>query len=1021
MWLTSTHSNPSLYPTPDGGGRIDSSPVVSGETSVKLPEREFRKQGQGFWQSWKKAAWGLLLLLTSLLAVLPQTAHADGVGMPSPAVPAGFSGGGIVLVGGIRAAQTVYAYVGAGEKLRFDVRKMRLASADQPTAASDMQIRVYNPLGTLIGGVQTIDGLVAAGYSANNIAAPYVATTTTAGIWRIDLTPLDETILWGYDIDVLTSANAEKPGRVYTESLSLAGNSPGFTPSGATFNLFHINNYGYEYTSWFFGYLGVDSAIWTDRYGVSQATGCTSAYRSAEMNDATVRRSSCDGRFKQFFKAIDQTMPTTARLMGVAGEWLNPTIVTPTVTGLVFTKTTGNPAQGSFGFTVAGYAGNATLQIDANNDGDYVDAVDRNIAIDVTAGANTELFDGKNGQGAVIGCSQVFRARILISKPGEIHFTMLDVEGLGGIRVTATNGAGSSILYWDDTKLSTAGRLTTPITNGTAGRNSAVANGVHGWAYNTTIGWGETRLIDNWTFTAATIYSNVITYTVPKPTVTNPASVVVCPGGTARFTVTATNANAYKWETVANSTATNWTPVANVTGTPTVTGATTATLTITNVPASYTGRRYRVQAYHSTSPTTCTAISAAATLTVNADPVVATHPVAKTLCVGGATTMTASVTGGTGTATYIWQRYATPSGPWVNITAGLDGGVYGTSYNTATLSFTNVPASLTGYQYRRYTAYTGSGCGAVYTNPARLTVMADPAISDQPDSQTICSPGTAVFSAQATGGVGALTYQWQQSVDAGVNWSNLSNAGSVSGALTNTLTLTNITTTWNARRYRLVVANAAGSAVGCTASVTSNQAILTVSSGGPTLSGPVSQSVCEGGTARFVVNVTGVTGTPTYQWEQLNVGSTTWVPRGNAGTITGATTATLTVGSALASWDGIKFRVKVNDNAACDPTSVEATLTVNANPVVTIEPNSRTICAGTSDTLSAVVVGGAGTMSYAWGRGTDPNGPFTPTGITSSTLVTATSLLPGTYYYKCESRDESHHVQPCGQPTQTVQ
>jgi hypothetical protein len=999
MWLTSTHSNPSLYPTPDGGERIDSSPGLSGETSVRLPEQEFRKQGWGFWQSWKETALGLLLLLTSILAIVPQKVHADGVGMPSPNVPGGFSGGGIVLVGGIRAAQTVYAYVGTGEKLRFDVRKMRLSSAVQPTGASDMQIRVYNAAGTLIGGVQTIDGTVAEGYSANNIATPYVATAATAGIWRVDLTPLDETIMWGYDIDVLTAAGAEKPGRVYTENLSLAGNSTGFTPNGATFNLFHINNYGYEYTSWFFGYLGVDSAIWTDRSGVSQATGCISAYRSAEMSDATVRRSSCDGRFKQFFKAIDQTMPTTARLMGVAGEWLNPAIVTPTVTGLVFTKTAGNPAQGSFGFTVAGYAGNATLQIDANNDGDYVDAVDRNIAIDVPGGPNPELFDPKHGQGAFIGCSQIFRARILISKPGEIHFTMLDVEGLGGIRVTASNGAGSSILYWDDTKLSTAGRLTTPITNGTAGRPSNVANGVHGWAYNTSIGWGETRLIDNWTFTAAAIGSNTVSVTVPKPTVTTPANVVICNGGTARFVSTVANANTYKWQFSTNGT--TWSPVANgvVTGV-TTTGATSATLTMTPVPTSYTGRRYRILASHTASPTTCTATSAGALLTVTADPAVTVNPTSKTLCVGGNATMVASVTGGTGTASFIWQRRVTSASSWTNIAATTDGGKYG-GFTTATLSLTNVTAAMNGYEYRRYTAYSGSGCGPVYTAVARLTVVADPVISDQPDSQTVCSSGTAIFSAQATGGVGGLTYRWQQSVDAGVNWSPLSDAGSVSGALTNTLTLTAVTTTWNARRYRVVVtSSASGTAVGCTPTVTSSQAILTVSSGGPTLSGPLSQSVCEGGTARFVVNVTGLTGVPTYQWQQLNVGTTVWVPRGNAGTITGATTATLTVGSALASWDGIKFRVIVSDNAACDPTSVVATLTVNANTEVHIDPQSSTICAGTSDTLQAVVDGGAGTMSYLWAIGTTPTGPFTPTGITSSSLVTTTSLLSGTYYYK---------------------
>ena len=96
-----------------------------------------------------------------------------------------------------------------------------------------------------------------------------------------------------------------------------------------------------------------------------------------------------------------------------------------------------------------------------------------------------------------------------------------------------------------------------------------------------------------------------------------------------------------------------------------------------------------------------------------------------------------------------------------------------------------------------------------------VTPVNPPAIAQQPSSQTNLVGSNVVFTAIASG-TPPLAYQWR------TNGVNLVNSLVVSGAATNVLTLTGISTT-NAGNYTLVVTNAYGS-------VTSSIATLTVSS-----------------------------------------------------------------------------------------------------------------------------------------------------------------------------------------------
>ena len=94
-----------------------------------------------------------------------------------------------------------------------------------------------------------------------------------------------------------------------------------------------------------------------------------------------------------------------------------------------------------------------------------------------------------------------------------------------------------------------------------------------------------------------------------------------------------------------------------------------------------------------------------------------------------------------------------------------------------------------------------------------------PTIDTQPASQTVTKGNTATFTVAATGE--NLSYQWQQSINSGSNWMD------ISGANVATYTTAATTTSMSGYQYRCVVSNSAGS-------VTSEVATLTVNEPAPT-------------------------------------------------------------------------------------------------------------------------------------------------------------------------------------------
>ena len=156
----------------------------------------------------------------------------------------------------------------------------------------------------------------------------------------------------------------------------------------------------------------------------------------------------------------------------------------------------------------------------------------------------------------------------------------------------------------------------------------------------------------------------------------------------------------------------------------------------------------------------CTA-TAAVPITVVADPTISASG-AVNVCVGGTTTLSANVSGGSGTNSYQWQRRVSPAGAWANV--GTNSSTYITD---GTLTANN-------YDYQVIVTQSGPGCAGTSAAVA-ANVVADPLVSISATATTVCVGGGVTLNSSVTGGTGSCPYQWQSSPD-GTTWSDISGA-----------------------------------------------------------------------------------------------------------------------------------------------------------------------------------------------------------------------------------------------------
>jgi hypothetical protein len=422
------------------------------------------------------------------------------------------------------------------------------------------------------------------------------------------------------------------------------------------------------------------------------------------------------------------------------------------------------------------------------------------------------------------------------------------------------------------------------------------------------------------------------------------ATQTLCSGSTATFSASATGSGlTYQWQKGG----------VNLVNGGTISGATSSSLSLTNITTT-DAANYRVVV---SGAAPCSAITSnISALLVNQIIAIGTQPTTtQFVCSGTAASLNVVATGTS--LTYQWRKGTT------NLTNGSS--IAGAT--TATLTINPTVTSDTASDYN--VVITGTTpCTPLTSNNAALVVNQVVAITAQPlTTQTLCSGSTASFSVSATGS--GLTYQWQKE---GVN---LINGGNVSGATLSTLSLTNITTA-AAANYTVVVSGTAP----CSAVTSNISALLVNQIIGIGTQPATTQTICSGTSVSINVVATG-TGL-TYQWRKGTTNLT------NGGSISGATTATLTINPTVTGDAASDYNVLITGTAPCTPlTSNNAALVVNQVVAITAQPiPTQTLCSGSTASFSVNATGPG--LNYQWKKGgTDLVNGGKISGATSSTLI----------------------------------
>jgi uncharacterized delta-60 repeat protein len=319
-----------------------------------------------------------------------------------------------------------------------------------------------------------------------------------------------------------------------------------------------------------------------------------------------------------------------------------------------------------------------------------------------------------------------------------------------------------------------------------------------------------------------------------------------------------------------------------------------------------------------------TAVSQDAPLTVHVPPTIITHPVSQVVVLGNSVVFTSFATGDP-TLVYQWRK----------------NGLNLAGENNTFLLINNVQAS----QFGAYSVVVTNLYGTATSSNANLSVRQPPAITTQPQPQTVVVGQPASF-AVAVGGDGPCSFQWR------------ANGVSIPGANAATFTIASSQTTDRAN-YSVVVTCPFGT-------VTSQDASLTVNEPPIIVVHPQTQTVPLGQTVAFSVTATG-TPTLVYQW------------RRNGLNIPGAVQTSLVVPSVTTN-DVALYDVVVS-NPFGTVTSTNATIILNFPPTIIGQPQPVTQPVGTVATFT-VQHGGNGPCTYQWRR----NGVNIP-GAISQTLT----------------------------------
>ncbi len=329
------------------------------------------------------------------------------------------------------------------------------------------------------------------------------------------------------------------------------------------------------------------------------------------------------------------------------------------------------------------------------------------------------------------------------------------------------------------------------------------------------------------------------------------------------------------------------------------------------------------------------------------------------LCGSGQAVMDVfAIAGNDGNLQYQWQVSNNGGGSWSNISNN------GTYSGTATNKLIAVSPS-TGTKFRVIVTEDNTGfstTSSVFTITNSGGTPANPTISTQPVTQTVCANQAEPLLVAASGGVGKFSYQWQKLNATTSSYENI--AGATESAYTPASSSSGSTT------YRVIVSN-----LGCTGSTTSNTAIVTVTGGGTLTVNSASR--CDAGTVTLTASAT-------------NSGTIKWYSQAGVLLSTGTSFTTPSI-----SETNRYYAIATYSSPACETPSAPAVATVTATPSV-LSATGATRCNAGSVTLNASA--SAGSISWfsssTGGSAIATGSSYSPT-ISSSTTYYVAALDNG--------------------------
>jgi len=399
------------------------------------------------------------------------------------------------------------------------------------------------------------------------------------------------------------------------------------------------------------------------------------------------------------------------------------------------------------------------------------------------------------------------------------------------------------------------------------------------------------------------VASDVAVLTVVElgPTITQqPSDVDACEGGSATFTVAADGEElSYQWRKGAQD----------------IPGATESSYTIDPLSEADEGT------YDVVLTNPCESVTSdSAELTVDSGPTITEHPVGQTGCEGNQVTFTVTAEGEV--IGYQWRKDDEEIP-----------GATGPSYTIDPV----YPSDAGDYD-----VLVSNDCGTIASDTATLVVVSgEPAIIEQPLSQTVCEGVEVTFSVTAEGDL--LSYQWRKDGD------------EIPGANDSTYVIGAVSTDDDAS-YDVVVSNACGTA-------TSDAATLTVQTWPSITEHPADQHKCTDESVTFHVTAEG-TEPLSHQW------------RKDGQDIPGATSDTYTI-DPLSYEDAGSYDVMVT-NTCGSVLSNAAVLTVSAGAQIDVQPCDQAACAGemVQFEVEASEAGGSGVVNTIGSAGSSGTGAF---------------------------------------------